>query len=66
MPSLEVFGIGLVQQRALRMAGVVEFGFSPRWPTGVRKRVRWAGDGGHGAVLARAPFGAKYASFELM
>ena len=40
MPSLEVLGNGLVQQRALRVARVVEFGFGTRWPARMRMRVR--------------------------
>ena len=32
MPGLEMFGYGLVQQRALRVARVVEFGLCTRWP----------------------------------
>ena len=30
MPGLEMFGYGLVEQRALRVARVVEFGFGTR------------------------------------
>lgn len=56
VPGLEVFGNGLVKQRALRMARVVEFEFASRWPTRVRMqmRLRWTVDGGHGAVPAGA------------
>ncbi len=43
VPGLEVFGNRLLQQRALRVARVVEFGFGARWPTRVWMRVRWAG-----------------------
>ena len=39
-PGLEVLGNGLVEQRALWMARVVEFGFGARWPARVRMRVR--------------------------
>ena len=35
MPSLEVFGYGLVEQRALGVAWVVELGFGARWPARV-------------------------------
>jgi hypothetical protein len=31
-PGLEMFGIGLVKQRALRVARVVELGFAPDCP----------------------------------
>ena len=53
-PGLKVFGYGLVEQRALRVAWVVEFGFAPCCPARMRMRLRWAGDGGHGAVPAGA------------
>ncbi len=32
MPGLEVLGYGLVEQRALGVARVVELGFCTRWP----------------------------------
>ena len=35
MPGLEVLGNGLVEQRPLGVARVVEFGFCTRWPTRV-------------------------------
>ena len=53
MPGLEVFGNGFVEQRALRVAWVVEFGLCTRLPTRVRMRLRWACGGGHGAVPNR-------------
>ena len=54
MPGLEMFGNGLVEQRALGVARVVELGLCTRWPARVRMRVRWACGGGHGAVSAWA------------
>ena len=51
-PGLEVFGNGLVEQGALRVARVVEFGFGARLPSRVQMRVRWAGDGGQRAGLS--------------
>ena len=53
-PGLEVFGYGLVEQRALWVAWVVEFGFGARWPARMRMRLRWACGSGHGAVPAGA------------
>ena len=55
-PGLEVLGNGLVEQRALGVARVVELGLCTRWPTRVRMRVglRWTCGGGHGAVPAWA------------
>ena len=35
MPGLKVLGNGLVQQRTLGVARVVEFGFGERWPARV-------------------------------
>lgn len=43
MPGLKVFCNRLVEQRALRVARVVEFGLCIRWPACIRVRVRWAG-----------------------
>ena len=54
MPSRKVLGYGLVEQRALGVARVVELGLCTRWPARVRMRVRWACGGGHGAVSAWA------------
>ncbi len=53
-PGLEVLGYGLVEQRALGVARVVELWLCIRWPTRVRMRLRWACGGGHGAVPAWA------------
>ena len=54
MPGLKVLGNGLVEQSALGVAWVVEFGFGARWPARVRMRMRWACGGGHGAEPAWA------------
>ena len=53
-PGLGMLGYRLVQQRALGVARVVELGLEARRPTRMRMRLRWAGDGGHGAVSAWA------------
>ena len=53
-PGLEVLGYGLVQQSALWVARVVEFGLCIRWPTRARMHLRWACGGGHRAVPAWA------------
>ena len=55
-PSLEVLGNVLVQQRALRVARVVEFGFCPGLHVRLGMRLRWAFGGGHGAVQAGAGY----------
>ena len=54
VPGLEVLGYGLVQQRALRVARVVELGFCTRLPARMRMHLRWACGGGRGAVPAWA------------
>ena len=54
MPGLKLSSDRLVEQRALGVMRVVEFGFGARWLAHVSMRVRWASDGGHGAVPARA------------
>ena len=46
MPGLKVFGNGLVEQRALGVARVVELGFGARLPARMRMRLRWACSGG--------------------
>jgi hypothetical protein len=48
MPSLEVFGNGLVEQRALGEARVVEFGLGARLPTRKRMQVQLRGTCGDG------------------
>lgn len=56
MPSLEVLGDGLVEQRTFGVAQVIELGFGTRLPTRKRMRVglrRRRGEG-HGAVPAGA------------
>ena len=55
-PGLEVLGYGLVQQRALGVARVVELGFCTRLPARVRMRVLCACSGGHEAVPAWAEY----------
>ncbi len=47
-PGLEVFGYGLVEQRAFGVARVVELGLCTRWTARMRMRVRWACSGGQG------------------
>lgn len=56
VPGFQVFGNGLVRQRALGVARVVELGFGRCWPTRVRMRVRvrWTCGGWHRAVPAWA------------
>ena len=53
-PALKMLGYGLVEQSALGVAWVVEFGFGARLPARMRMRLRWACGGGHGAVPAWA------------
>jgi hypothetical protein len=53
-PGLKILGNGLVEQRALGVARVVEFGLCSRLPARMRMRLRWACSGGHGAVPAWA------------
>ena len=40
-PGFEMFGYGLVQQRAFGVARVVEFRFGTRWAVRMRMRLRW-------------------------
>jgi hypothetical protein len=54
MLGLEMFGNGLVEQRALGVAWVVELGLCTGLSTRMRMRLRWAYSGGHGAVPAWA------------
>ena len=53
-PGLKMLGNSLVEQSALGVARVVEFGLCSSLPARMRMSVRWACSGGHGAVPAWA------------
>ena len=47
-PGLKVLGYGLVEQRPLGVARVVDFGLCTRLPARMRMRLRWACSGRQG------------------